>query len=205
MADNTILNTMSGGDTIASDDIGGVKFQRIKIIAGADGVNDGDISKTNPLPVLAIDTDRTVIAFWANGAAAGTTGTETAITLTKSAAPGSATTTATSFVVTNGKRFRITSISFATRGNATATTQVTVFSLRVNTAGAVTTTSNVMFSARSATPATSSAYDRTAVYTFTDAGPEIPGDGTLQFGMTAAATFTTNAPTWDVQITGYEY
>lgn len=205
MADNTTINSMAGGDVIASDDIGGVKYQRIKLVTGADGVNDGDVSKTNPLPVLALDTDRTVIGLWANGAAAGATGVETAITLTRSGSAGGATTSASSFTPTSGKRFRITSISFATRGNATATAQVTVFSLRVNTAGAVTTTSNVMFSARSATPATSSAWDRTAVYTFTDAGPEIPGDGTLQFGVTAAATFTTNAPTWDVQITGYEY
>lgn len=205
MADNTTINSMAGGDVIASDDIAGVKYQRIKLVTGADGVNDGDVSKTNPLPVLALDTDRTVIGLWANGAAAGATGVETAITLTRSGSAGGATTSASSFTPTSGKRFRITSISFATRGNATATAQVTVFSLRVNTAGAVTTTSNVMFSARSATPSTASGWDRTAVYTFTDAGPEIPGDGVLQFGVTANSTFTTNAPTWDVQITGYEY
>lgn len=37
MADNTTLNTGSGGDVIASDDIGGVKHQRVKISLGADG------------------------------------------------------------------------------------------------------------------------------------------------------------------------
>jgi hypothetical protein len=31
------------------------------------------------------------------------------------------------------------------------------------------------------------------------------GDGTLQIGVTALATYTTNAPTWDVQIIGYEF
>lgn len=36
-------------------------------------------------------------------------------------------------------------------------------------------------------------------------GYEIIGDGTLQFGVTANAVFTTNAPTWDVLIIGYEY
>lgn len=51
MPDNTTLNTGTGGDTIASDDIGGVKFQRNKLIYGADGVNSGDVSTTNPLPV----------------------------------------------------------------------------------------------------------------------------------------------------------
>ena len=51
MADNTTLNTGSGGDVIASDDIGGIKFQRVKLVEGPDGVNDGDISAANPLPV----------------------------------------------------------------------------------------------------------------------------------------------------------
>lgn len=51
MADNTTLNTMSGGDVIAADDIGGIKFQRIKLIHGADGVNAGDVSTVNGLPV----------------------------------------------------------------------------------------------------------------------------------------------------------
>lgn len=37
MADNTTLNAGSGGDTIASDDIGGVKHQRVKLSLGADG------------------------------------------------------------------------------------------------------------------------------------------------------------------------
>lgn len=37
MADNTVLNTGSGGDTIASDDIAGVKHQRVKLSLGADG------------------------------------------------------------------------------------------------------------------------------------------------------------------------
>lgn len=51
MSDNTTLNTGTGGDVIASDDIGGVKFQRIKLILGDDGSNDGDISAANPLPI----------------------------------------------------------------------------------------------------------------------------------------------------------
>ena len=50
MADNTTLNTGTGGDVIASDDIGGVKYQRVKLIHGADGVNSGDVSNVNPFP-----------------------------------------------------------------------------------------------------------------------------------------------------------
>lgn len=51
MADNTILSIGTGGDTIATDDIGAIKYQRVKLVEGADGVNDGDISAANPLPV----------------------------------------------------------------------------------------------------------------------------------------------------------
>lgn len=51
MADNFVTNAGSGGDTFGADDIGGVKFPRTKLIVGADGTNDGDVSSANPLPV----------------------------------------------------------------------------------------------------------------------------------------------------------
>jgi hypothetical protein len=51
MADNTQLNPGAGGDIAAADDIAGVKFQRVKLTLGADGVNDGDLSDANPMPV----------------------------------------------------------------------------------------------------------------------------------------------------------
>lgn len=51
MADNVTLGTMSGGDNVAADDIGGIKFQRVKLIYGADGVNSGDVATTNGIPV----------------------------------------------------------------------------------------------------------------------------------------------------------
>jgi hypothetical protein len=50
MADNTTLNTGSGGDTIATDDIAGIKHQRVKVQYGVDG-SATDVSDTNPLPV----------------------------------------------------------------------------------------------------------------------------------------------------------
>lgn len=50
MADNVELNSGSGGDTVAADDIGGVKHQRVKIQYGVDG-SATDVSDTNPLPI----------------------------------------------------------------------------------------------------------------------------------------------------------
>jgi hypothetical protein len=55
--DNINLYAGSGGDTLAADDIGGAKYQRIKLIHGADGTNAGDVAIGNPLPIrVATDT-----------------------------------------------------------------------------------------------------------------------------------------------------
>jgi len=65
MADNTTIGAGTGGDTIASDDVGGVKHQRVKISIGADGVA-ADCSTSNPLPISdaggSITVDGTVTA-----------------------------------------------------------------------------------------------------------------------------------------------
>jgi hypothetical protein len=49
VADNSTLPAT--GDVIAADEIGGVKFQRMKLVHGSDGVNAGDVSLNNPYPV----------------------------------------------------------------------------------------------------------------------------------------------------------
>lgn len=55
MADNVSLNPGVGGDIVAADEISGVKYQRVKLTLGGDGVNGGDVSKTNPIPIIAPD------------------------------------------------------------------------------------------------------------------------------------------------------
>lgn len=40
MADNTTLNPGVGGDVVAADDVGGVKYQRVKLDLGGDGLAD---------------------------------------------------------------------------------------------------------------------------------------------------------------------
>ena len=52
MTDNTTLP--GTGDTIADDDISGVKYQRVKLITGNDGSNDGDVSSTNAFPTKGL-------------------------------------------------------------------------------------------------------------------------------------------------------
>ncbi len=50
MSDNTQYNAGSGGDVLASDDIGGVKYPRVKVSLGADGAA-ADLAVTNPMPI----------------------------------------------------------------------------------------------------------------------------------------------------------
>ena len=52
MADNVAV-TEGAGTSIAADDISSVLYQRVKMVIGADGTNDGDIAATNPMPVSA--------------------------------------------------------------------------------------------------------------------------------------------------------
>ena len=53
MADN-IGYTPGAGAIIAADDVGGALLQRIKVVVGADGVNDGDVSLANPMPIQGV-------------------------------------------------------------------------------------------------------------------------------------------------------
>ena len=57
MSDNIIINPGVGGAIVATDEIAGIQYQRIKLIHGNNGINDGDISNTNPLPVYGPITD----------------------------------------------------------------------------------------------------------------------------------------------------
>ncbi len=49
MADGVTLNSGTGGAVIATDDIGSVHYQRVKISLGADGAA-ADLAVTNPMP-----------------------------------------------------------------------------------------------------------------------------------------------------------
>ncbi len=51
MADFIPLNPGAGGPSAAADEIAGLHYQRVKLIHGGDGVNDGDASTSNRYPV----------------------------------------------------------------------------------------------------------------------------------------------------------
>ena len=56
MPDNYEVSEGSG-KVMASNEIGGVNFPRVKLIHGEPGDNDGDISKENPLPTATQKVD----------------------------------------------------------------------------------------------------------------------------------------------------
>ena len=53
MTDN-VGYTPGSGETIASDDVGGVQFQRMKLALGAGGIHEGDVATDRPLPVQVL-------------------------------------------------------------------------------------------------------------------------------------------------------
>jgi len=211
MADNTPTNAGSGGDTIATDELvtlngaasSGVKVQRVKNTFGDDG-DSRDVSATFPMPTFNQHNGREFISLYATNVTAPATGTTALVTLSIARTPGTAPTTGTSFNVPAGKRFRITSVLVAQRGNATATAAVITHAIVVNAAGAVATNSAVWQARRTATPATALAWDRVES-SIGDDGVEIVGGANVNIGATVNPVFTTNAPTYDVHIQGYLY
>ena len=66
MADNLNVPGGSAGPA-ATDEIGGIHFQRIKLVHGADGVNAGDVATGNPLPVYLVNVERAEDAAHSTG------------------------------------------------------------------------------------------------------------------------------------------
>lgn len=69
MADD-VLVTAGAGTAIATDDIGGRHFQRVKLVFGADGVNEGDAASGNPFPITIRSETTAYSLFIPAGAAA---------------------------------------------------------------------------------------------------------------------------------------
>lgn len=57
MADNVTVPSVATGPVIATDEIDGAQYQRVKLIHGSEGVNAGDVSEGNPLPMRSDRSD----------------------------------------------------------------------------------------------------------------------------------------------------
>lgn len=165
MADNVTINAGAGGDTIAADDVGGAKYQRVKCVWGADGsVNDTSAAAPMPINVTTLptltkgtqgstglsvqdlkDAGRSNIAITCYQAA-GIITTEAlfgAATFSKSV-DGAAATTGIQFSVTAGKKFRIQQITVSIK-NTAAAAGTAKLALRYDAAnGTITNTSPIV-------------------------------------------------------------
>jgi hypothetical protein len=190
-------------DTGSPVKIGGVaRSTTPTAVADGDRVSGWFSQNGAQIVVPQTDTGRTAVTFTAAGLTSGTSTTKVMVTMNKSTVAGAAVSSASSFVITSGKRFRITNISVSVRAMA-ATVAIGLFELVINTAGAAVVGSPTGFTARAATPATTGIYDH-KVIPIPD-GLEILGNGTLQFGIAYTPTWTTTASQYDVVITGFEY
>lgn len=148
------------------------------------------------------DAGRVSLAYNNSGQNALATGAEYLLMLSRSA-DGGTVTNANTFVVTAGKRFRITNWMVMATGHATATTAQVTFRMRYNAAGAVTTTSNVLWEIRLIIPNTS-LWTEQVNMPLPD-GWEIAGGATVNWGLSYSATYVTNAPMLQTMIMGFEY
>ena len=151
---------------------------------------------TNAEPVQDLkDSGRVIKAYSATFTAATT---EALVTLTP-ISDGTAGSTATTFAVTAGKRFRVQGL-FVTTRNAGAAVQGVVVNLRMTSTGSVTATSPLV--------ATTGCGTASATANISASGGEgsIPDglelSGTMQFGISQVGTATANN---SVTLIGYEY
>lgn len=82
MADNVVLDPGSGGATVATDDVAGVQFQRVKLDGGGDGVSTpiaaGGGTESSALRVTLATDSTGVVSVDDNGASLTVDGTVTA-------------------------------------------------------------------------------------------------------------------------------
>lgn len=182
MADNTVVS----GTTVADDDIGGVKYPRVKLIHGADGVNAGDVSTANGLPVNIVtlpavtkgtqgatgmtvqelkDAGRNVTNYYM-AVPILTTNTEVMQSFAGYKSGVAVGTTATPVVVTASKTYRITSIVLTY--TAVAIAGVALFTLRANLSGVGVIGSPLVGSWVVGTPSNTAGHTSTITINFPD-------------------------------------
>lgn len=199
MADNTTLNTGTGGDVIATDDISGVKYQRVKIVLGADGVNGGDVSSSNAMPVSdnggSITVDGSVTVSGTVTANAGTG------TLNVSVQNASIPVTGTFYQATQPISGTVT----ANAGTGTMNVSVQNASIPVtDNAGSLTVDNNGTFAVQAAQSGTWNIGTLTSITNSVTVDTELPNAAALADGAAnpttptvGAANIVYNGTTWD--------
>lgn len=197
MADNTTLNAGSGGDVIATDDIGGVKHQQVKIEWGTDGTATPVASGASAIPIQdggnSITIDGTVsVSGQITAGTAGTASTDvvsvqgiTGMTAVK--VDGSAVTQPVSGTVsiTANSAVNIAQMNgvATTMGNGASGTGVQRVTIASDSTGILAAVTNVATIGTSVTPGTSAAHLGKAE----DAAHTTGDTGVMALGVRAAS------------------
>jgi hypothetical protein len=203
-----VLGVLAANTSIMFDaGLEGVSYVRARLTTGTTtgGLTVAVLAGGMPFsPVVAVaQPARTTVVLYGTALAVGATTVEAMLTVAQQKGVA-AVNSSTSFIIPNGKRFRMQAIVLAQVGNATATLASTIIRMRYNATGAAVVGSTpILWQSRIVTPASASAYVATDV-SIPD-GLELTGDGVGQYGFSVNSTYTTNAPTVDLMITGYEY
>lgn len=183
MADNVAI-TAGSGTTIATDDVGGFHYQRVKPAFGADG-SATDVSTTDPLPVKDRLASRVIRNFildtWT--AAPVADALQSVVQWYNNAAVGATTQPA---VVPAGKILRLTGGQIEMK--ALATFGSALVRIRCNTAGLVVIGSPIAgtFGAggrAGATTVSATGHSAQAEFTFGELGLEFPAASGIGFSM----------------------
>ncbi len=149
---------------------------------------------------LITDVGRVSLQQYSNNTAVGATTVETAMTMNISSGV-TAVTAGVSYTIPNGKTLRIKYLAFASTANAVGAIASTVFSLRLNAAGAVVVGSTPVLIQRTlAHPAVNSDFKQVDIQNME---LDIVGDGTTSIGITTNATYAAGAPVVGATLTGY--
>lgn len=206
---STVVMAPGAANTSVMFDVGveGVGYVRARVVVGTTTGGLTLVGQPGGLPfspiVSVAQPVRLPVLLSGVSLPVGASGSEVLLTMTQQKGI-TATSPSTSFSTPMGKRFRIQTMLLSQVGNNTATVATTIFRMRYNASGPVTTASNpVMMQARLATPAQAGAYQQ-IVLPIPD-GFELQGDGVGTFGVSVNSVYVSNPPTVDVMITGYEY
>jgi hypothetical protein len=209
MADSSVAITAGSGTPIRVLTALGAGTADQQVITPADsaGTLVGNFGAAGQLPTLE-NPVRTIVS--ASTAVAGlttpgTTTTDTILTCSLFFRALTSVGSNTTFAITNAKTFRIQAVTIGIKNNAAAVATA-VFSVRAATAGSTTVASAPITQLMLALAATTGLSN---TFTWTpEGGYDIPGaaSGTANsFGISAAVTFASTAPTLFASIVGYEY
>lgn len=117
LAADNIAVTAGSGETVGFDDISSVKYQRIKLIYGADNSNSGDVSTSNPFPIQL----RT-----SGGTETGTAGNPIQCSLANTATNATSVNTAVTSIAAGTNNIGDVDVASLPSGSVAATTAITL-------------------------------------------------------------------------------